>query len=355
MTRFTVVSNPENRRVEFFRSAARSRGHDCRVIAWATVLEQGVPDLTDTVVRLDSFGENWEVERRLIAKGRRARGVSPDGRDAAEDHGRIRGIGDAYRGFADLLARFPDDAHYLNPPDALLPMFDKVATKRRLRDAGLTVAKTYGRVHTFDELVAALDDAAASRAFVKPRHGSSASGVIALARRPDRISATTSIELEADRLYNSLRIRRYDRLDDVRAIVDLLGREDELLVEEWVPKASGQGGAFDLRIVCIDGECDHAVMRVSRSPMTNLHLGNDRGDLDALRERLGAERWSQVVDAARRSAAAFDGALYAGVDVGITTGLRHVVVFEVNAFGDLLPGIVDAAGRTTYEAQIDAL
>ena len=56
-----------------------------------------------------------------------------------------------------------------------------------------------------------------------------------------------------------------------------------------------------------------------------------------------------------RAAACFPGSLHAGVDLLIGTGWRRHMVAEVNAFGDLLPGIRDAAGRDSYAAQLHAL
>ncbi len=40
-----------------------------------------------------------------------------------------------------------------------------------------------------------------------------------------------------------------------------------------------------------------------------------------------------------------------GIDLMVAPSLRRFAVAEVNAFGDLLPGIVDAQGRSTYERQ----
>ena len=42
-----------------------------------------------------------------------------------------------------------------------------------------------------------------------------------------------------------------------------------------------------------------------------------------------------------------------GIDIGIRSDHRAWAVFEVNAFGDLLPGILDA-GEDTYTAQLRA-
>ncbi|MFD2348145.1 hypothetical protein ACFSTC_00210 [Nonomuraea ferruginea] len=46
-----------------------------------------------------------------------------------------------------------------------------------------------------------------------------------------------------------------------------------------------------------------------------------------------------------------------GVDVMIGSGRQSVAVAEVNAFGDLLPGLTDFSGkgRSTYEEQVEAV
>jgi hypothetical protein len=45
-----------------------------------------------------------------------------------------------------------------------------------------------------------------------------------------------------------------------------------------MPKAGIDGRTFDLRVLVIAGRARHAVARLSRGPMTNLHLLNERGD-----------------------------------------------------------------------------
>jgi len=335
---FLLIANPENRRAAFFREAVERRGGRCRELSWLEVLA-GAP-VEGERIRVDSPGENWDVECGFV------------GRTEPEDRGRIRGLDVAYERFVEVLSTFPN-ARYMNSPAAIGAMFDKVETKRRLAAEGVGVPSTFGIVRTFDALREVTERSGRHRFFVKPRHGSSASGVLALSMRGDRVLAQTSVEREGDRLYNSLRMRRYSTLAEVRTVVDLLGAEDELLVEEWVPKASTQGRTFDLRLVVIGGRTDHAVVRLSRHPMTNLHLGNARGDLVVLRDDLGS-RWEDLRSTACRAASSFHGALYAGVDIALTPDHKRITTFEVNAFGDLLPGIVDSRGRSTYEAELDA-
>jgi hypothetical protein len=197
------------------------------------------------------------------------------------------------------------------------------------------------------------------RVFVKLAHGSSASGVLAVETTASgRIRATTSVERAADgALHNSLRIRRYTDEPEIAAIVDALA-PDGLHIERWLPKASLGDRSADLRVVVVAGRATHVVVRTSRSPLTNLHLGGTRGDLAAVRA-LAGDRWAQALAVGERAAACFPGTLCVGVDLLPAIGWRRFAVGEVNAFGDLLPRLTGlpgsgAEGLDTYEAQVSA-
>src|SRR5204863_3521648 len=105
-------------------------------------------------------------------------------------------------------------------------------------------------------------------------------------------------------------------------------------------------GAVDLRVLVIAGEARHWVIRQSRHPMTNLHLGNRRGDEAALRELIGLPNLDAAFRLAEKAAACFPDSLYAGVDILIDS--RHrALVGEINAFGDLLPRL-QHRGESAY-------
>jgi len=113
--------------------------------------------------------------------------------------------------------------------------------------------------------------------------------------------------------------------------------------------------------VVVAGRATHAVVRTSRHPMTNLHLGGTRGDLDAARAAITAAggRFADVLETAERAAACFPGTLCVGVDILPGAGWRRFTVGEVNAFGDLLPRLTGlpgsgAEGLDTYAAQVAA-
>ncbi|BBA95629.1 hypothetical protein RVR_560 [Actinacidiphila reveromycinica] len=351
--RLAVVGNPGNRRVTLFADAVRAAGLPApRVVAWRDVLRDGGADFdAREVVRLDSPGEDDEVDRRL-----RGEGHAPT---------RVDGSARWYAGFLAAVAGLRGGRR-LDDPDDLAVLFDKRRCHAVLRAAGVPVpaSPTSGPgaapVRGWDDVRELMRAHRLPRVFVKPAHGSSASGVLAVETAGGgRVRATTSVERAADgHLHNSLKVRRYDGEADVAAIVDALA-PDGLHLERWLPKASQTGRAADLRVVVVGGRATHAVVRTSRSPLTNLHLGGRRGDLDAARaavEAAGA-RWSDLLDVCERAAACFPRTLCVGVDLLPAVGWRRAAVGEVNAFGDLLPGLTGlpgsgAEGRDTYAAQV---
>ncbi|MEO3743302.1 STM4014 family protein [Plantactinospora sp. B5E13] len=344
-----VVGNPENRRVTMFRTAADRAGVPVSVLPWRELASGPVRVPAGATVRVDSPGEDSEVDRLLR------------GADRTGEHGEILGLHRWYVGFRDALRRLADavdtaGATLLNPPDEILVMFDKRACHARLDAAGVPVPPALpGSPADYPQLRTMMRAVGWRRVFVKPAHGSSASGVLALQTAPGRILATTSVELAPDgRLFNSLRIRHYTDERDVASIVDRLA-PDGLHVERWFPKAGLVDRTIDLRVLVIAGQPGHIVIRASRGPLTNLHLGNARGDLDAVRAAMGRPAFEAALDSCVRAAACFPGSQHAGVDLLVGTDWRRHVVAEVNAFGDLLPGVLDESGRDSCAAELHAL
>ncbi|HEX5541172.1 MAG TPA: STM4014 family protein [Micromonospora sp.] len=343
-----VVGNPGNRRVSGFCAAAARFGLTTAVLPWRRLATGPVRLPRSTLVRIDSPGEDNEVDRLL-------RGAAIPAR-----HGEIIGMAAWYRGMCAALRRLTAaaaaaDATLLNDPDDVATFFDKGACHRRLSRGGVPVPPALlVQPGDYGDLRAAMRSAGWSRVFVKPTHGSSASGVLALQVGRGRVQATTSVELTDNGLFNSLRVRSYRSESEVATIVDRLA-PDGLHVERWFPKVGIGGRTVDLRVLVVAGEPTHVVVRASRSPLTNLHLGNQRGDLAALRAAMEPARYAAALDTCVRAAACFPASLHVGVDLLIGTDFRRHVVAEVNAFGDLLPGLRDAAGRDSYETELHAL
>ncbi|MEV4813352.1 STM4014 family protein [Micromonospora avicenniae] len=341
--RLTVVGNPDNRRVRMFTRAVLAAGLPRpKVLPWADVLAGAAPPPAGALVRVDSPGEDPQVDRMLRRAATAAR------------HGELVGLADAYAGLVGGLARVAaGGADLLNRPEDVAVLCDKRRCHALLSAAGMPVPAALPPVGDYTQLRTAMAATGWARVFVKPAHGSSAAGVLALAVGPRRVQAITTIEHTPDALYNSLRVRSYADESEIAAIVDRLA-PDGLHVERWLPKAGLGDRVVDVRVLVVAGRPTHAVVRAAHGPLTNLHLGNARGDLDELRAAAGPRAWSAAMETCERVAACFPGSLHVGIDLMFLAGWRRHAVAEVNAFGDLLPGVL-SDGRDSYAEQVHAL
>ncbi|MER5555357.1 STM4014 family protein [Streptomyces sp. NPDC002793] len=357
--RLAVVGIPANRRVGLFQDAVRAAGLPAaRTVSWLEVLRGKAVFFPGETVRVDSPGEDPEVDRLL-------RG--------GDDPTRVEGSALWYARFVSAVqevarAAAAADAVLLDDPRDIAVLFDKRLCHGVLDAAGVPVpdSPTSGHdaepVRGWADVRRMMAEHRMPRVFLKPAHGSSASGVVALETAGPRIRAVTSVERDEEgRLFNSLRVRSCTTEREVAALVDALA-PDGLHIERWLPKASQRGRVADLRVLVVAGRATHAVVRTSRSPMTNLHLGGARGDLDEVRAAVEAAggSWSAALAVCERAAACFPDTLCVGVDLLPSTGWRRFTVGEVNAFGDLLPRLAGlpgsgAEGLDSYGAQIAAV
>ncbi|MDH6675846.1 glutathione synthase/RimK-type ligase-like ATP-grasp enzyme [Rhodococcus sp. LBL1] len=351
--RLAVVGNPDNRRVTMlFDAAARHGMSTPRVVSWREVLTaRGARFDPDELVRLDSPGEDPDVDALLRGPGDPTR------------------IADGTHWYASLIAAVGTlrGGRLLTDPDDLAVLFDKRRCHAALAGGGVPVplSPTSGSdapaPRSWPEVRELVAAAGLRRFFLKPAHGSSAAGVVAVETAPGgRVQARSSAEIAADGVYNSLRVRRFTGEAEVGALVDALAGE-LLHIEAWLPKPSSRGRTADLRVVVVAGRATHAVVRTSTHPMTNLHLGGQRGDLEAVRAAFDSAGygWESALAVAESAAARFPRTLCVGVDLLPAADWRGAVVGEVNAFGDLLPGLTGLPGRAdgldTYEAQLSAI
>jgi hypothetical protein len=379
MPPIVLLANPGDKRVELFQAAlAALELPPARLVAYADLLA-GRAHLAEfvsqgAIVRIESPGRNFEVEQALLALG--AEQHDDEDPDASRyerfsvgqverlsfEKGRLLPLRQWYLGWRAALAMIEAQlaecpAHRLmQHPAEILVMFDKRASHARLQAAGLRVAPALPIVESYDGLIAAMRESGYARVFVKASHGSSAAGVVAFQTNGRQQIAITTMEYAIvdgeTRWYNSRRIRRYERPNEIAALIDALCRQ-RVHCERWLPKASHDGRSFDLRVLVIGGQAQHVVVRSSKSPMTNLHLLNKRGDWPAIRGLMGEERWQQAKASCEAVMKSFPNSLYAGIDLLIGQGLRSHAILEVNAFGDLLPNLL-YQGRDSYSSEIMA-
>ncbi len=96
------------------------------------------------------------------------------------------------------------------------------------------------------------------------------------------------------------------------------------------------------------------VARLSNTPVTNLHLLNQRRAGSLVRARMGESAWHGLMNTCTDAMRLFPGSLHAGIDLAVTPDLRHHAVLEINAFGDLIPGVLHE-GMETHDTEIQAM
>ena len=389
-----LIGNSENRRIQFLLDAVRkAQGKErsgievsVEVLTYEELLSSA--NLSDLlarkflyyaqkhsferlVIKLESPGENFSIEKALIIRGALLceqldnQGVAyPKLDDLVFDQGKIIYLREWFFGYksfleslenalAELAGQYPIEL--LNSPKSVIQLFDKPQCLDVLANSGIAVPKRLPKFESYAELKRQMTLLNCYRVFVKLSYGSSASGVIALQVNPrlGKVKATTSIEAVETKhgitLYNSLKIRTYTDERTVARIVDRLIPE-EIYAEQWIPKAQLGKENFDIRLVLMDGRACHRLFRSSHSPITNLHLGNKKryeNDFDKGPEYI---RLSSVV--AKSAGKLFPQARNIGFDILISQRAKKPVIIEMNAFGDLLP-TASFMGKNIWDYQVE--
>jgi hypothetical protein len=376
---FVIIGNAGNRRIKLFQEAlARVGQTQARLVRWIDLLN-GATDLRDvitpaSILRIESPGQNFDVTKALLGAGADVCNEFPDFprlpleaiADLQLDKGRLLWPRQWFVGFRRVLLKLDGQLRHagehrlMQSIGGIVKMFDKPYCHDFLEKSSISVPpalRALDGVRSFAELSEKLRANNWHRVFMKLAHGSSASGVIAYETNGRRHRATTTVEMvQKDGeclLYNSRRLFIYEDVHQIERLVDALSLH-RIHVEQWIPKAGINGKTFDLRVVTIAGRARHVVVRLSRGPMTNLHLLNDRDTADAVRKRMGESAWHEAMTTCERVAACFPDSLYCGIDLLIAVGFQRHAVAEVNAFGDLLPGAM-SDGVDTYTAEILAM
>lgn len=358
---FILLGAAGGKRVRLMQAARHALGlAPALVVEWRDCLAH--PDLLDAafsqscIFKIESPGDDPAVHHLLLQQGCRALGLpSPSQLQYGEvslSGAWFAGLSGAMQGIAAQLARAPQ-VRVLNAPDEILTMTDKLRCQQHLQAHGVPTPLQLGPIDGHAHLRALLDAQGLDRVFVKARYGSSASGVIAYRRnRRGAEQATTSAQLVQGaggaRLYNVKRLRRYTARADIEQLVDLLAGQGAY-AEAWLPKPRHGNGHYDVRILTLGAKPAHRVARVGAAMMTNLHLDNQRADVDAL---LDAADQAALAQVARQAAFAFPRSHVIGLDIVARRGQAHVL--EANAFGDLLPGLLHQ-GLDSYGGQLQAL
>ena len=306
-----------------------------------------------TTVRITSPGEDFELKKQLMVLG-----GNPAAKDFIFEKGRIYPDAYWYQGWCLLLQKLDGFIQKqpliqpMNAPKAIQLAFHKLKCQQLLQNAGLQTPKIWiEKVVSYDHLMETLTKNNIPQVFIKPYHGSSASGVMAFRRAKNKQVLYTTIHLKSGKLYNSLQLQRYTSIETIKTIIEKMIPAG-LLVEGWIKKKRLRQKSVDFRILVINEKAAFVVPRMSNHFITNLHLGNEKGKIEAIEEIWGKSVIEQAKLLAIEAVKTVDGLFYAGVDVAIST-TNQPYILEINAFGDMLLNIFKD-NKTTYEYELEA-
>ncbi|MGN7761532.1 STM4014 family protein [Paenibacillus sp. 22594] len=338
------------------------------------------------LLRLDSPGGSFEVERALIALGAPDAGdysdaLHPFGQEldpfplSYKTAGKLREMPGVlhhpsqwFRGYCRLLARLREEAAlifpeawWLNDPQDIAAMTDKRRTQQLLASAGVRIPRPLGGEGILADYASVREQMIRQRMhriFIKLACGSAASGVIAYQMNPStgaEIAVTTvGVEHYITRppvYYNSGKLRRYTDSRTIAGLINWLCRHG-VYAEQWIPKSAAGGASLDIRQLVVLGGACHSIARVSSTPITNLHLRSRR--MTPAEAGLSGDVQEEVRDTAVRALAAFPKSAVAGIDVLVSAGSNKTYAADVNPFGDLLYN-VEYQGFGTYEWELKQL
>ncbi len=362
--RLVIIGDPLGRRChQFLAQIDEMGGIDAEVVSWADVIQaRGCLDNFEAFdrpgfVRIESTGENFELTRGLLSA---SSDDSQDWRTLAYRKGWLVHPRLVFDGFCRVMSGLEKSFQvrpHLRPlarPRDVIEMFDKNRTVTRLIENEVSTPEILPVMAGIngEELVTTIKRSGHAAVYAKLNTGASATGIAAIDTRQSELSAQTSMLRIGGDIYNTLQLQNIDEKQLV-PLLDFLAAEG-LCLQRGIHKARIDGMGFDIRVIVISGKPEFTIFRLSSAPMTNLHFGGRRGDVESCRHRIPTRAWLDAMDSCIEVAGLYD-AQMVGIDLAFERGYFRHYIIEVNAFGDFFPGWKDTQGRSIYQVEIESL
>lgn len=351
-----VVGNTTSRRAKQWQKAVDKAPY--QIVTYQQVAENQFPKIQEvTTVRITSPGEDFDTFKLLVELG-----GYPNADLLNYEKGRIFLHQYWYKGWSlvlDNIQKWLDNRPnilIMNDPATIKLAFHKANCQQFLKEKGIPIPKIYcQQLNSFEHLLETMNDNQLHQVFLKPAHSSSASGVMMFRKAGNKMLLETTAKLvkedTTNKLFNHKRLQRYQDTEDIQTILELM-IPNKLHVEQWIMKKQFQAKSTDFRVLVINQQPVFIQPRMSNHPITNLHLGNEKGVIKTLEKEWGSPLIKKVKDIATQTAKSLTGLFYAGIDIAVDKK-ENVYVLEVNPFGDFLKDLfVD--NKNTYQYELNA-
>ncbi|MBW1295408.1 STM4014 family protein [Aquimarina litoralis] len=349
MKQYIIIAPKNSRRIQFWKSALQK---ELICISYIDIIHANfsLSKNNSYQIRLESAGEDIETYKQILLLGCKNESQREEIRNTTFHFGQISNFNLWYKGWCMLLRTIKNlensyTISFINDPLEIVAVFNKSKTAKHLYNEGVSVPP-YLNCNSYSDLKQKMLQQQIHQVFLKPKAGSSASGVMAFRyKNENHLHLYTAIAIKDDLLFNSLKLKHYKTESSIDRIWSNIPF-DSLHVELWLPKYKYENLHIDFRVVVINGTAEFIVPRGSNHTITNLHLGNKKLELEKL--ELDSETIEKIKSIAEKAMSCYPKLFYAGVDV-LLTPKKQVYVLEINAFGDMLLNIKNAQNLTTHE------
>lgn len=368
--KYFVIADPNSHRWKKYSEAIEHSGKlgkalDWKLIPWSELLDcrgalhELISQDAAGLLRIESPGRDFEITRQLIWIGVETSSNPPFQFPELEEklgwlvHPKLfhQGLRSILMNLHESMERMPH-LRSLRKAAHLASMFDKSETCRKLESAGISTPEILD-----ESELEACEDASAlvsllrdkwPMAYIKLNTGSSGSGIVVLNCRTGTCM-TTMKEIDGE-FFNTLRIQSLDAVATNRAINYLLS--EDVCVQKAIPLGTIDGEYFDVRVIVINSKVEFTVFRLSRNPITNLHLGGRRGNWQSCRDAIPNRLWLDAMSECVETASMYD-VQAMGIDLVFDRRFMNHYILEINGFGDFVPGWTNPQGQTIHQRQIE--
>lgn len=323
MMQAALLGNPGTKRTAFFEQAAMQAGLPVFFIDWKDYLD---PKQTSS----------W---LEYLANMRGCLKIDPPLWESSL-LGELPTLVAGYLRQLNRLSELADSSRlqFLNHPNAITQLLDKRFCKQVLVQEGLPVTNeiSSSQPDCAEMLMDIMHRKRIYQVFLKPVYGSGGAGVTAFRWQPSMGQMrlyTCAIAQPLEGLVNTKRLQCFCKPKDILPLLDQLLKLD-CVVERWYAKETYKGYSYDLRAVVQDGSLDFVLARLSKGPVTNLHLNNHPCEAASL--GLSQDVWESLRDICQKAMACFAGLRSAGIDLLLEKGNLQPRIIEMNAQGDLI-------------------
>ena len=364
---FLIIGDNKGRRIKTFTDCLKNKGiYNYSVMDWTEVLkdrkelEKNIKK--SNIVRIEPPEKNTDIYKLFLDIGAESGEFQKDNVNNNYNENIIispkswfKGVEHTFLVIDKLIKENKDILSMCDLKEALV-MMDKSKTYEFLEGKGKNyyLPEKMPEYRNYDEFFEENKNNFI-KCFIKLRYGSGSTGVIAYSNNPkikeEKIFTSLNYSKENGNktFFSTYNVKSYT---DKKVIRDMINWviENGAHIEKWIPKLIHEKKGFDTRVFVLDKKSEYLLSRLSNSPITNLHLKNERKESE---EFLKKNETDIIKKASEEVMSLFSKSLYSGVDIILANNLKPYVI-DVNPFGDLFYNLTGTDKNVHYR-EIDKI